>query len=425
MMSIAKRSVDDERFIITEEDITLIRATAFYLHWMVDKSERGRTASYLYKILNVTPTKEWSEDIKAVMMRLYLKEKAIPLLSTDSFCNLFGNPISSDHKWRTGGDDRVRKPWWSLWEKVSQEREVLLYAQRDYMCQEFPNYDPAKLDMWEEYNRPWDYDHMIPKNWIYQYRAKKKAYTDYCLDWKDNNGNMAAIPYEDNRSMQDNPEWDIYIKNRSALLVDDEIDNYIDLFHDDMTANQEESQRFAQKTFNRICRIYAEVYDLLSPVDINEGVLPDSVDSTIRLRKKLLTDVANKLGGKVYFVNKDKEYPLEHNDEWAKSWLSAGIISQNGYFAAITIGIDNECQIIDDTIEIGLRRVPGSYGLTSEVTPELLEKYTSHSESIRFEIAEGSWWHFMDYIPINTSDDKIVDYLKSLVEFAESELPKA
>jgi hypothetical protein len=59
------------------------------------------------------------------------------------------------------------------------------------------------------------------------------------------------------------------------------------------------------------------------------------------------------------------------------------------------------------------------------VTPELLEKYTSHSENIRFEIAEGSWWHFMDYIPINTSDDKIVDYLKSLVEFAESELPKA
>lgn len=92
---------------------------------------------------------------------------------------------------------------------------------------------------------------MIQQNWIYQYRAKKKAYTDYCLDWRDNNGNMAAIPYEDNRSMQDNPEWDIYIKNRSALLVDEEIDNYIDLFHADMTANQEESQRFAQKTFNR------------------------------------------------------------------------------------------------------------------------------------------------------------------------------
>ena len=422
LMSIAQMHIDTG-IALLEKDVTLIRACAFYLHWMIDKSIRGYVSSYIYKTLKNTPVEEWSDRIKAVLMEQYTMAKSLPLIPKDTFNSLFGHSISSDHKWRTWEEGRTQQPWWPLWNLISNEREVLLYSQRGYMCQEFPNYDPAKLDMWAEYNRPWDYDHIIPQDWLYQYRGRKRTFTDYCCDWKDNNGNMAAIPFEVNRSKSNASEWTVYMEHQALLLMDEDIKNYDELFHPDLTARQDESQCFAQMTFNRLCKIYSEIYDLLLPVNVNEGDLPESLNDNICHRKELLMNVAKKLDCKVYFEHNGKEYPLEHNDEWAKPWLSTGIITKNGYFAAITIGIDNECQIMDKKmVEIGLRRMPGSYELTGEVTQEHLNEYSSYFGNLNYEISEGSWWHFIDFVPFETSVDHIAAHLTSLVKFAEANL---
>ena len=270
LMSIAKMFVDKLN-VLSYEDILLFRATAFYLHWMVDKKIRGRVASSLYKTLREAPQDKWNGIIKTA---LTAQQKAIPIISPEDFRLLFGVEIGADPGWRTWKDDRSNKPWWPLWKLLAYNREMLLYAQRKYLCSNFPNYDPAKLDLWEEYNRPWDFDHIIPQDWIYQHRAWRKEYSDYCREWKDNNGNIAAIPFEKNRAKSNGADWKEYIDNQEQLLADEEIGKYKELFHSSLTKNKEEAHLFAQKTFNRLCKIYAEVYNLLSPVRRQDCSIP-------------------------------------------------------------------------------------------------------------------------------------------------------
>ena len=45
-------------------------------------------------------------------------------------------------------------------------------------------------DMWAEENRPWDFDHIVPQDWI---GNKRGEYRDYDKDWLWSIGNMAAI----------------------------------------------------------------------------------------------------------------------------------------------------------------------------------------------------------------------------------------
>lgn len=420
LMSIAKMVIE-ERIAPSYKDILLFRAIAFYLHWMVDKGSRGRAASDLYKnILNAHPDK-WHDIVKIGLMELYVQQKAIPLISPDAFRVLFGEQIGADPKWRTWEEDRSNKPWWPLWCMISSNREMLLYAQREYLCCTFPNYDPAKLDLWEEYNRPWDYDHIIPQDWIYQYKARKKEYSDYCYEWKDNNGNMAAIPFETNRAKSNEADWQEYIEYQGQLLADEDIGRFKELFHSYLTRSKEEAHRFVQKTFNRLCKIYTEVYNLIYPVDINADNGIPIVDNGLMQRYKRLTYIAERLGGSVYFECNGKEYPQMHNEDWSRIWMSVGLVTTNGYYAAITMEIYQNCKL-SNRIEIGLRKKPDSYELTGEMPPMLLEKCRSCCPGLDIYMSDGPWWHVFAYLPIETHDDVIVDYLRALEQFAITEL---
>ncbi len=44
-------------------------------------------------------------------------------------------------------------------------RNLLLYVCRKYIDKYFAEYDPAD-SVWNEENRPWDYDHIFPQNWV-------------------------------------------------------------------------------------------------------------------------------------------------------------------------------------------------------------------------------------------------------------------
>lgn len=422
LMSFAK-VLKEKGGIPSFREVSFFRAIAFYFHWMVDKGARGWAISSLYSILQKTPYEEWRIRVKCFLMELYANQKAIPLISPAAFRGLF-EEIGSDPAWRPWKNDRSNEPWWPLWSMLASNREMLMYAQRKYLCDEFPNYDPAKLDLWEEYNRPWDYDHIIPQDWIYQYRSRKKEYSDYCIEWKDNNGNMAAIPFEANRSKSNSADWDIYINKKEDLLSDEEIDKYNVYFNSKLTENKEQAYLFAQKTFNRLCKIYDEIYGLLSPVDVNNGEImtfSDDTDNGIMLRRQRFADISEKLGGTVFYVCNDKEYRQERVDDWARPWMSVGIITQNDYYAAIAMEITQDCRLCD-RIEIGLRRKPGFYDLTGKVSAEFLEECNSHFNDIKFEMVDSSWWHIFTYIPTGTSDDEIVDCLRILADLADAKL---
>ena len=116
-------------------------------------------------------------------------------------------------EWRWWGlvesDDRqehvkLAKNWWQLTCIVRDRRELLLYAQRNFLRKAYPDYDPARKDLWESQNRPWDYDHILPSAYTFNVKSKN-TYLALCKEWCNTNGNLRAWPFEDNRSDQKTP----------------------------------------------------------------------------------------------------------------------------------------------------------------------------------------------------------------------------
>lgn len=91
-----------------------------------------------------------------------------------------------------------------FWYGNHYAEEMLLFAEREYLNSHFSNYDPARQDLWAEYNRPWDFDHIVARNHIV---GKWGEYREYDKVWLDCIGNMAAISYEANRSKNDRKDY--------------------------------------------------------------------------------------------------------------------------------------------------------------------------------------------------------------------------
>ncbi|MDB5143421.1 MAG: hypothetical protein JWQ66_2134 [Mucilaginibacter sp.] len=84
---------------------------------------------------------------------------------------------------------------WSnfIW-KLKYCKPLLLFAQRDYINNRFPEYN--QLDDLEDTNAPWDWDHIYPSSWVYMQRKVDDA----IRQWNNTIGNYRALSIEDNRS---------------------------------------------------------------------------------------------------------------------------------------------------------------------------------------------------------------------------------
>jgi hypothetical protein len=91
---------------------------------------------------------------------------------------------------------------WGEFFRFKNKREMILYAQREYIHHRFPDYDPARKDFWKGHNRPWDFDHILA--WMYVNNRKDGGrYRETSKEWAGTIGNLRACPFEDNRSDQD------------------------------------------------------------------------------------------------------------------------------------------------------------------------------------------------------------------------------
>ena len=409
-------------------DEALFRAMAYYLHWMV--VDKFGVANSIYKAVANRPLNEWSNIIKRVLLVSCVKGNVTPLLSPETFHGLF--TIEGDKNWRPNGNGRGNMPWWSLWWIVSFNKEILLYAQREYMCKRFPDYDPARQDLWEDKNRPWDFDHIIPQDWIHRHRSWRQAYTDYCEAWKNNNGNMAAIPFWVNRAKSNEANWDEYKHNSVALLADEQISDFGKLFNAMLNSEGNQAKCFAEKTFTRMCKIYNEVYTLLEPVDFRVGGITFTEQGGIKDRKERMTTVRDMLmlikdgfAAGIYYVYGDVEYPQSHIDDWTREWMSCGCIIENKYYAAFTMVLRSDGSI-GDQIEIGLRRLPQTAERAGKVTEEQLQKLNGQPSPVgdeTYELCEDNqWWHIYKEISADTDDCIIIHELEKLAKFASDEL---
>lgn len=281
--------------------------------------------------------------------------------------------------------------WYGI--KHPEAKEMLLFAERKYLNAHFSKYDPARQDLWAEYNRPWDFDHIVSRNRII---GKRGDFRDYNKVWLSCIGNIAAISFESNRSKNAGDDYSEYRNNRDALLYDEAIENLPFNFTD----RKNDSVKFAQITYDRFCRIYSEAYNMFK--DLFEQTV---LSQTLQSRKKLITNIADRYQGAIlhYAAFDGNDYPIVREQDWAREWIGVGIVANDDFMACFEWSgqLDNDTPI---GAEIGIRKT-----LNSKVSKENMEKLTGKhltGDSL------NPWWYEIEKC---TSID--IGYITERIDF--------
>ena len=367
-----------------------IMALAFYLHWFSNDAAKVAAEVYYHCRNGIT-----IDAVRSAMSMSFANKWLIAPYTPDEMSHFF--TIKSDPKWRVGSEDH---PWQEFFNRVSgsgnsKTKEMLLFAQRTFINTYFKMYDPARQDMWDSHNCPWDYDHIIPQEWI---ANKRGAYRDYCKDWLWSIGNIAAIPFEENRSKSNREDYGFYRNNEEALLFDI-FDKPSFNFKNDIVWNEDESCKFASVTFERCCKIYKGCYNIFAPL-FEEYVLSDDLQK----RKEILLNVADNIeGSKCYFAAGAKDYPLERDLDWTREWICVGV-PYGKYLACVCWGYNHSA------LEFGLRKLPGTMiDNNRDDMPKLDDSYRIYEDN--------QWWYAWKEkdLPVVPAEKMIVAELAELI----------
>lgn len=326
-----------------------------------------------------------------------------PFITPNQFKNMF--VIEAGESWI-----HRQHNYPELWNKVKEKRELLIFFQREYIKNTFGSYNPLNSKLWDD-NRPWDYDHIIPQNWFGNYSTINK-YARFNKYWMNNIGNLAAIPFERNRSKRDNGDWGYYEK--TGLLEKSAINSLKTInpeyFNKDIDPQNNSgkkysmAQRFAELTFHRCCLIYSDCYDnLFESLSLCEQDLTQLAKERKKVFEQLnkaLGDLGEKSG--YYYVTQDesRELAIDTNWSWNMRWMSCGIIVKGDYYVALTCFLDYDAKPEPQLVfEIGIRRHPEEIAITkTNILPEL-SNYTKY--------IDNNWWYIER--DINNKKEIIID----------------
>lgn len=166
-------------------------------------------------------------------------------------------------------------------ERVIDNREMLLYAQRAFLMRKYKDYDPADEETWAQHNRPWDFDHILPKAAIdYVNFPNREVVKEWALR---SIANLRAWPLEANRSDQREPPEEKINMNKKlsrtqimedSFLKDDEFAGFGEGYN--ITQSSEGSpgdlKAYVEASRARLIRIYRAWYD---PDGLDIGYLTD------------------------------------------------------------------------------------------------------------------------------------------------------
>ena len=107
--------------------------------------------------------------------------------------------------------EKVNEYFWKFIGRIQYNRSLILFAQREYINNTFPEFN--QMEEIEDTNVPWDWDHIYPSEWVYRKGNCHQA----IRDWNNTNGNFRAISLEQNRSRGSS-------QAPSALINEDERD---------------------------------------------------------------------------------------------------------------------------------------------------------------------------------------------------------
>lgn len=199
--------------------------------------------------------------------------------------------------------------------KTNQGCFMLKYAQRHYYKHYFGDFNPSNKEYWDEINRPWDHDHIIPQSWI----PKDGDWRNCMNQWVNSMGNIADIPYEENRSKGDAANWDYY----------DSVDNKLLFYNSKFKETNRKSleQGYGVITFLKIVkeRFIAISNDFLGMFNVLQ--LEHALSPTQLERKNFFEFIQNNYFPDYemcYRNDSGQEVRFDTNDiySWQRPWLS-------------------------------------------------------------------------------------------------------
>ena len=317
------------------ENKLFVQALIFYLYCFSTCQEPIRR---IYEIVN-------GEQITSVNIKEFIRnelrdsisrERCYKLpLSFESFAGLDSKNFNDSWKIEQFENEKGYDAFRVLFEyETYQGCFMLKVASYEYYAKTFGDYNPALVEYWEDINRPWDHDHIIPKAW-----TPESNWSNVISYWINSMGNIADIPFEENRSKSDNPNWDYYNNediedllffnkrffniNQKSLSHENEIIEFMNLL---------------KKRFIVISNSFLEIFDILN---LNKILSPKQNE-----RKTFLERYAQEFHNHLlYCRNKHGREVLLSDDNDIDMWCSPCIsLIKNGkekFRHAISISIAN------------------------------------------------------------------------------------
>jgi len=242
-----------------------MQSLATLLHWF--SSDQGKVVNRIYRCCSSELT---SESISEALRASIAEGELHAIHSPKAVAAFLEFPVTPPHQWtwhnwiyREGAPEgnAIRQKQWEYFLHFRWNRELLLYAQRSFLAQRFPDYDPARKDLWESHNRPWDFDHLLAWSYVHN-RKDGSPYREVCRDFACTIGNLRAWPFEHNRSDQADGAADKISNEESiawSFVEADELKAFS--AKDDTRRDPIAAESFLRACRGRIIRIYANWYE--------------------------------------------------------------------------------------------------------------------------------------------------------------------
>ena len=157
---------------------------------------------------------------------------------------------------------------WPIIDRIKKNKDLLLFAQREFMCSRFKEYDPSRADTWKESNRPWDFDHVLPSATLYNTRGKILKIA--CDEWVNTIGNFRAWPLEGNRRKSDRTDSIEQKDFKNSFICDQAECEAFSMSKTEIDI-PEKAAAFMNAARTRMIRIYSDWFDSL---EIGELIRP-------------------------------------------------------------------------------------------------------------------------------------------------------
>lgn len=377
-----------------------IKSLAFCLHWFTANNDKKGCVQEIFRRCKDGIT---LDNIQKGIARLMHDCKLVHIYNPDEV-RRFVPKMGEDQNWRVWHSipaparqffDRI------FWNGNAESREMLLYAEREYINTHFANYDPARQDMWAEYNRPWDFDHIVARNRIV---GKQGKFREYDKIWLDSIGNFAAISYESNRSKNDGTDFSEYHTNQCALDYDSKIETLPNRVIDTVEASVD----FANITYNRFCRIYGKVYDDVIKETVGKTILSDALFKRKELFDKIVETYPNAV---IHFAASDgNDHPLIREQDWTREWVGVGI--EKGDFM---VCVEWSARLKDEKpieVECGIRKAIGT-----SIKEENREFFKGNDA-----LLDNSWWYKcvdVDSLELEVIKEQLEVYLIEILNLSK------